>query len=192
MKYFVPCLPWTEEPSIGPSAPDVASPRQSREEENFPHPTGQTLCNALQGSIGLLSHQGTLLAHGDPVGQSLVNCWSTVGHQNIQIVLCRAPLQQRSRRAREWKVRAESTPCTLPAHSSVRRWLRSLLSCEQWGVGRSPTAFLVPGLASPYCCAHAKLCPVSETVWLCLCEWRGHLQTAEGALDPTVCCLQRC
>ena len=41
------------------------------------------LVNAPQETIGLLGHQSTLLAHGQPVV-----------HQDPQVLLCRAPLQQ--------------------------------------------------------------------------------------------------
>jgi len=52
-------------------------------EENLPRPTGHTLLNAPQDAIGLFGNHGTLLAHGH-----------LVIHQDTQVPLCRAALQQ--------------------------------------------------------------------------------------------------
>jgi len=56
---------------------------QSRSEDHFPQPVGHALSNTLQDTIGLLGHKGTLLAHGQ-----------AVAHQDPQVILCRAPVQQ--------------------------------------------------------------------------------------------------
>lgn len=61
-----PQLKTDRELSNGPSAPDMASPGQSSGEENLHHPAACALCNAAQGTVGLLSHEGTLLAHDQP------------------------------------------------------------------------------------------------------------------------------
>jgi len=52
-------------------------------ENHLPWSAGHAPFNALQDPIGPLVHQGTLLAHHQPVI-----------HQDPQILLCRAPLQQ--------------------------------------------------------------------------------------------------
>ncbi|XP_052556631.1 uncharacterized protein LOC128089357 isoform X2 [Tympanuchus pallidicinctus] len=52
-------------------------------EDHLPQPAGHALFNAPQDAIGPLGHKGTLLAHGQPVV-----------HQDTQVPLCRAPLQQ--------------------------------------------------------------------------------------------------
>jgi len=79
-----PCLLCTEEPIIGCSTPAVASPGHNRGEDHVPRPAGHTLCNAPLGTIGLLGHLGTPLAHGQPAA-----------HQDPQVLLCSssAPLQ---------------------------------------------------------------------------------------------------
>ena len=52
-------------------------------EDHLPCPADHAPFNAPQDAIGLLGHQATLLAH----------CQSVI-HQDLQILLCRAPLQQ--------------------------------------------------------------------------------------------------
>ena len=58
-------------------------PHQGRVEgeDHHPQPAGHALPNAPQDTIGLLGHKATLLAHSQPVV-----------HQDIQVLLCRAPL----------------------------------------------------------------------------------------------------
>jgi len=80
--------------STGCSAPDVASPGQSRGEDHLPHPAGLALCTALQGPIGLLGHKDTPLAHGQPlvifystIGQPLISHWSSRAPRSFSVEL---------------------------------------------------------------------------------------------------------
>ena len=73
-----------------PRSPDLDTilqvrPDQSRAEEQdpLPSPAGHAPFNALQDPIGLLGHQGTLLAHDH-----------RVVHLDPQVPHCRTPLQQ--------------------------------------------------------------------------------------------------
>jgi len=65
------------------TAPDVASPEQSK--GGGPPPSSCWPCsfNAPEGAAGLLCHKGTLLAHGQPAV-----------HQDNQILFCRAAQRQ--------------------------------------------------------------------------------------------------
>lgn len=78
-----PYIFWTGEPRTGLCVPDVALPEQSRRGGSLPQHAGPALFNATLDPIGLLGHGGTLLAHSYPVF-----------HQNPQVLLWRAPLQQ--------------------------------------------------------------------------------------------------
>jgi len=60
-------------------------PSAEQRAEPPPCPGDHALCSAAEGPIGLLSHQGTLLAHGQPAV-----------YQDPQVFPCRAPLQQLS------------------------------------------------------------------------------------------------
>ena len=98
-------------PELGAQCSKWGLPSAEQSREHLPHPAACALCSAPQGTIG---HQGTLLTHGHPVGQLLVNLLATidrlghqgtllahshlVGHQDPQVLLCRAPFQQLSPR----------------------------------------------------------------------------------------------
>ncbi|KFR00107.1 Forkhead-associated domain-containing protein 1, partial [Opisthocomus hoazin] len=78
--------------------PDRPSLGQCRERKTLPRPAGHTCPNASQDPIGFLGSQGTLLAHGQPVV-----------HQDTQVPLHRAALQQGEKQKASGRLSASET-----------------------------------------------------------------------------------
>ena len=76
------CLFCTGEPRTGHKLQVRPDQGRVEGEDHLPWPAGHAPFNTPKDAIGLLCHQGTLLAHGE-----------SVAHQDPQVPLCRVPLQ---------------------------------------------------------------------------------------------------